>query len=71
MADLPQNERAVLELVVIDELSVGEAAAVLGIRQGASRYGGGRSAGTYLPQHMRCVGGLRGVSVDPPPPRHL
>jgi RNA polymerase sigma-70 factor (ECF subfamily) len=37
MADLPDSERAVLELVVIDELSVGEVAAVLGIRQGTAR----------------------------------
>jgi RNA polymerase sigma factor (sigma-70 family) len=37
MAGLPKSERAVLELVVIDELSVGEAAAVLGIRQGTAR----------------------------------
>jgi len=37
MADLPESERAVLELVVIDQLSVGEAAVVLGIRQGTAR----------------------------------
>jgi len=37
MAGLPKSERAVVELVVIDELSVGEAAAVLGIRQGTAR----------------------------------
>jgi RNA polymerase sigma factor (sigma-70 family) len=37
MAGLPAGERAVLELVVIDQLSVGEAAAVLGIRQGTAR----------------------------------
>jgi len=37
MAGLPAGERAVLELVVIDQLSVGEAAAVLGIREGTAR----------------------------------
>lgn len=37
MAVLPPSERAVLELVVIDELTVGEAAAVLGIRQSTAR----------------------------------
>ncbi|WP_329241217.1 sigma-70 family RNA polymerase sigma factor [Actinoallomurus sp. NBC_01490] len=37
MAGLPPSERAVLELVAIDELTVGEAAAVLGIRQNTAR----------------------------------
>jgi RNA polymerase sigma-70 factor (ECF subfamily) len=37
MAGLPMSERAVLELVAIDQLSVAEAAAVLGIRQGTAR----------------------------------
>ncbi|MFJ2028759.1 RNA polymerase sigma factor [Streptosporangium sp. NPDC087985] len=37
MAGLPESERAVLELVVVDQLSVGEAAAALGIRQGTAR----------------------------------
>jgi RNA polymerase sigma-70 factor, ECF subfamily len=37
MAGLPRSERAVLELMVIDELTIGEAAAVLGIRQGTVR----------------------------------
>lgn len=37
MAVLPESERAVLELVAIDQLTVGEAAAALGIRQGAAR----------------------------------
>jgi RNA polymerase sigma factor (sigma-70 family) len=37
IAELPASERAVLELVAIDGLSVGEAAAVLGIRQGTAR----------------------------------
>lgn len=37
MAALPESERAVLELVAIDQLSVAEAAAALGIRQGAAR----------------------------------
>jgi RNA polymerase sigma factor (sigma-70 family) len=37
MAGLPASERAVLELVVIDQLSVGEAAVALGIRQGTAR----------------------------------
>jgi RNA polymerase sigma factor (sigma-70 family) len=36
MAGLPDAERAVLELVAIDQLSVGEAAAALGIRQGTA-----------------------------------
>ncbi|MFI7629264.1 RNA polymerase sigma factor [Microbispora rosea] len=37
MAVLPESERAVLELVAIDQLTVGEAAAALGIRQGTAR----------------------------------
>jgi RNA polymerase sigma factor (sigma-70 family) len=37
MAALPDTERAVLELVAIDQLSIGEAAAALGIRQGTAR----------------------------------
>ena len=37
MAGLPEKERAVLELVAIDQLSVAEAAAALGIRQGTAR----------------------------------
>ncbi len=37
MAGLPDKERAVLELVVIDQLSIAEAAAALGIRQGTAR----------------------------------
>jgi RNA polymerase sigma-70 factor (ECF subfamily) len=37
MVGLPESERAMLELVAIDQLSVGEAAAVLGIRQGTAR----------------------------------
>jgi RNA polymerase sigma-70 factor (ECF subfamily) len=37
MAGLPGSERAVLELVAIDQLSVGEAAVALGIRQGTAR----------------------------------
>ncbi|MGR6914650.1 RNA polymerase sigma factor [[Actinomadura] parvosata] len=37
MAGLPDGDRAMLELVVIDELTVSEAAAALGIRQGAAR----------------------------------
>jgi RNA polymerase sigma factor (sigma-70 family) len=37
MAGLPESERTVLELVAIDQLSVGEAAAALGIRQGTAR----------------------------------
>ena len=37
MAGLPASERAVLELVVIDQLPVGEAAVALGIRQGTAR----------------------------------
>lgn len=37
MAGLPDSERAVLELVAVDQLTVGEAAAALGIRQGTAR----------------------------------
>ncbi|NUT43135.1 MAG: RNA polymerase sigma factor [Thermoactinospora sp.] len=37
MAGLPDGDRAMLELVVIDQLTIGEAAATLGIRQGAAR----------------------------------
>ncbi|NRQ33840.1 sigma-70 family RNA polymerase sigma factor [Nonomuraea sp. NN258] len=37
MAGLPEGERAVLELVVIDQLTVTEAAAALGIRQVTAR----------------------------------
>lgn len=37
MAALPEGERAVLELVVLDQLTVTEAAAALGIRQGTAR----------------------------------
>ncbi|MEO3808833.1 sigma-70 family RNA polymerase sigma factor [Sphaerisporangium sp. B11E5] len=37
MAALPESERAVLELVAVDQLTVGEAAAALGIRQGTAR----------------------------------
>ena len=37
MADLPKGQRAVLELVVIDQLTVTEAAMVLGIRPGAAK----------------------------------
>lgn len=37
MDGLRDSERAVLELVVVDQLSVGEAAAALGIRKGAAR----------------------------------
>ncbi|WP_329091295.1 MULTISPECIES: RNA polymerase sigma factor [unclassified Streptosporangium] len=37
MAGLPESERAVLELVVVDQLSVAEAATALGIRQGTAR----------------------------------
>ncbi|GLW11149.1 DNA-directed RNA polymerase sigma-70 factor [Microtetraspora sp. NBRC 13810] len=37
LAELPEGERAVLELVAIDQLTVPEAAAVLGIRQGTAR----------------------------------
>ncbi|MFI6602750.1 RNA polymerase sigma factor [Nonomuraea sp. NPDC050536] len=37
MAELPEGERAVLELVVIDQLTVTEAALALGIRQSAAK----------------------------------
>ncbi|MBN6051252.1 sigma-70 family RNA polymerase sigma factor [Nonomuraea sp. RK-328] len=37
MAGLPEGERAVLELVAIDQLTVTEAAQALGIRQGTAR----------------------------------
>ncbi|MFD0885645.1 RNA polymerase sigma factor [Streptosporangium algeriense] len=37
MAGLPKGERAVLELVVIDQLTVTEAAVALGIRPGAAK----------------------------------
>ncbi|UCM91942.1 RNA polymerase sigma factor [Streptomyces marincola] len=37
MAGLPDGERAVLELVAVDQLSVAEAAAALGIRQVTAR----------------------------------
>jgi RNA polymerase sigma factor (sigma-70 family) len=37
LAVLPDSERAVLELVAVDGLSVGDAAAVLGIRAGTAR----------------------------------
>lgn len=37
MARLPESERVLLELVAIDQLSVTEAAAALGIRQGTAR----------------------------------
>ncbi|MEV0622819.1 RNA polymerase sigma factor [Nonomuraea sp. NPDC050404] len=37
MAGLPDGDRAMLELVVMDQLSVSEAATALGIRQGAAR----------------------------------
>ncbi|GLW97613.1 RNA polymerase sigma factor [Microtetraspora sp. NBRC 16547] len=37
MAGLPENDRALLELVAVDGLSPAEAAAALGIRQGTAR----------------------------------
>lgn len=37
MAGLPEGERAVMELVAIDQLTVAEAAQALGIRQGTAR----------------------------------
>jgi RNA polymerase sigma factor (sigma-70 family) len=37
MADLPEGEKALLELVVIDQLTVAEAAQALGIRVGTAR----------------------------------
>ncbi|NUS02546.1 MAG: RNA polymerase subunit sigma [Nonomuraea sp.] len=37
MAGLPDGDRAMLEPVVIDQLTIGEAATALGIRQGAAR----------------------------------
>ncbi|MET7461454.1 sigma-70 family RNA polymerase sigma factor [Nonomuraea sp. NPDC005501] len=37
MAGLPEGERAVMELIVIDQLTVTEAAQALGIRQGTAR----------------------------------
>ncbi|WP_405141775.1 RNA polymerase sigma factor [Sphaerisporangium sp. NBC_01403] len=37
MTGLPESERALLELVVVDQLTVSEAAAALGIRQGTAR----------------------------------
>jgi RNA polymerase sigma-70 factor (ECF subfamily) len=37
VAELPSGERAVFELVALDELSVSEAAAVLGVRQVTAR----------------------------------
>ncbi|MEV0197926.1 sigma-70 family RNA polymerase sigma factor [Nonomuraea sp. NPDC050691] len=37
MAGLPEGERAVLELVAIDQLTVTEAAQALGIRHGTAR----------------------------------
>ncbi|MEU8324073.1 RNA polymerase sigma factor [Nonomuraea sp. NPDC048881] len=37
MAGLPDGDRAMLELVVIDQLTISEAATALGIRQGAAR----------------------------------
>ena len=37
LAELPEGERALLELIVADQLSVGEAAAVLGIRKVTAR----------------------------------
>ncbi|MET7330475.1 RNA polymerase sigma factor [Nonomuraea sp. NPDC005650] len=37
MAGLPDGDRAMLELVVIDQLTISEAAIALGIRQGAAR----------------------------------
>ncbi|MEV0390991.1 sigma factor-like helix-turn-helix DNA-binding protein [Nonomuraea sp. NPDC050643] len=37
MAGLPDGDRAMLELVVIDQLTITEAATALGIRQGAAR----------------------------------
>jgi RNA polymerase sigma-70 factor (ECF subfamily) len=37
VAELPEGERAVLELIALDDLSVGEAAAVLGVRPVTAR----------------------------------
>lgn len=37
LAELPESERAVLELVALDDLSVSEAAAVLGLRAATAR----------------------------------
>jgi len=37
MADLPESDRVLLELVAVDGLSPAEAAAVLGVRQGTAR----------------------------------
>ncbi|MEU4226890.1 sigma-70 family RNA polymerase sigma factor [Nonomuraea sp. NPDC026600] len=37
LTELPEGERAVLELVVIDQLTVAEAALALGIRQGTAK----------------------------------
>jgi RNA polymerase sigma-70 factor (ECF subfamily) len=37
MTDLPDGERAVLELVAIDQLTIAEAAAALGIRRVTAR----------------------------------
>ena len=37
LQELPESERAVLELVAVDDLTISEAAAALGIRAGAAR----------------------------------
>lgn len=57
MADLPEKERAVLELIVVDQLSVSEAAAALGIRQVTARVRLHRARKT-----------LRAVTEAPQPP---
>jgi RNA polymerase sigma factor (sigma-70 family) len=51
MAGLPDGDRAMLELVVIDQLTISEAATALGIRQGAARGGGSR--GGAVPEWVR------------------
>ncbi|GIH48720.1 RNA polymerase sigma-70 factor, ECF subfamily [Microbispora rosea] len=59
MAGLPDGERAMLELVVIDQLSVTEAAAVLGIQPGAAkvRLHRARRALKALPFSMEGISG--------------
>ncbi|HZF86935.1 sigma-70 family RNA polymerase sigma factor [Streptomyces sp.] len=54
---LPEGERAVLELIAVDQLTVTEAAAALGIRQVTAR--------VRLHRARRALRGVRGVRGEP------
>ncbi|RBQ18021.1 RNA polymerase subunit sigma [Spongiactinospora rosea] len=61
MAELPDKDRALLELVAIDGLSTAEAAAALGIRQGTARVRLHRARRSIhqVPGIMPAIGGTK------------